>query len=633
VATVASGLALALYLPTMNRSIGFIDKGELVAAASTLGIPHPTGYPTSMLLGYVFTRLLPIRRVLALNVMSAVLVAASAGALTFLFDQLLQKIDPPANKKDRKNESPLDPATRLLFAGAAGLGIALTGTWWGQGNGFEVYSLHALFLPLVIIAFLRFVDGWPGPEEPLVTRRGTVFALLVGLSFTNHLTTVLLAPGLLAYYAMAAPRGKRAVWAKRLLGLAPGLVLGLLPYAWLPFRARMRPWFNWGNPSTAEALWNHVRGKQYSVWFGDWSVFGDQTQFFLAKLPLELGLIGLLLVVAGMVLAAKRARKTGVMAALFVVACMIWSGSYGILEIAPYYMTAILGLGLFSGFGLLWVYHVIGHRMSLAAAALLVALTAGLNYESNDEAPNTYVEDMTRNVLGALPRDAVIYSSLWDFWVAGSFYLQKVEGLRSDVLVVDPELVRRAWYLEQLEHDHPDFTSPLQAELAEFRKQLYKFDHDLPYDPKEIDQAYFGLLNAMVDRHVEERPAYVTAEVSPRVGERLFRVPHGLAFRLVQDPKSYVPEDFPHYTFRAWPGRVDYYVAKTHELYGTAIFERGRYEKMNGHESVALRYLDYAISFDPRFDPEHVPSLPLGSESSVKSATAFFGRLRALKAQ
>src|SRR5262249_54298244 len=155
----------------------------------------------------------------------------------------------------------------------------------------------------------------------------------------------------------------------------------------------------------------------------------------------------------------RRARKTGVMAALFVVACMIWSGSYSILEIAPYYMTAILGLGIFSGFGLVWAFEVFGRRMSLGAAALLVGLTAAFNYEPSDQSPNTYVEEMTRNVLGVLPPDAVIFSSLWDFWVAGSFYLQKVEGLRPDVMVIDPELVRRAWYLDQLESDYPTFTA------------------------------------------------------------------------------------------------------------------------------------------------------------------------------
>src|SRR5262249_22413410 len=157
------------------------------------------------------------------------------------------------------------PPMRLLLAGAVALGIAFTGTWWGQGNGFEVYSLHALLMPLTVIACLRFVNHWPAEREPWITRQGTMFAALVGLSFTDHLTTDLLAPGLIAYYMMAAPRGKLGAWLKRLIGLIPGFLLGLLPYAWLPLRASMRPWFNWGNPATAEALWNHVRGKQYSI--------------------------------------------------------------------------------------------------------------------------------------------------------------------------------------------------------------------------------------------------------------------------------------------------------------------------------------------------------------------------------
>ncbi len=617
----------------MSRSIGFIDKGELLAAASTLGIPHPTGYPTSMLVGYLFTLLVPIRKVLALNVLSALLVAASAGALTFLVDDLLQRVaGPPASQeKPEQKDEHLDPLTRRLLAGAAALGIALSGTWWGQGNGFEVYSLHALFLPLVLIAFLRFVDEGTSGEQRFVTRRGTVFAVLVGLSFTNHLTTVLLAPGLLAYCVLVIPRARIGVWLGRLLGLGPGFAVGLLPYAWLPVRASMHPWFNWGNPATLETFWNHVRGKQYSVWFGDWSVFGEQTGYFLAKLPLELGVLGLVLSLAGAAFAARRAPKLAAMIALFVAACVIWSGSYSILEIAPYYMTAILGLGIFSGMGLLAAFELFGRRLALVAAGLLAILTAAFNYGPSDESPNVYVEDMTQNVLRALPKDAVIYSSMWDFWVAGSFYLQKVERLRPDVLVVDPELVRRAWYLDQLEHDHPEFLAPLGPELAAFRLQVDKFDHDRPYDPAQIDGAYHGLLNAMIDRHIDQRPAYATSEVSARIGEHYVRTPQGLAYRLWNDPKAYLPEEFPHYTFHPWRGHVDYYVAKTHELYGSAMFERGRYEKANGHESLALRYLDYAISFDPAFDSEHLPSLPLGSESAVTAASTFFGRLRALK--
>ena len=55
VAAAVALLAALLYLVTMNRTFGFIDKGELVAVASTLGIAHPTGYPTIMLIGFLFT--------------------------------------------------------------------------------------------------------------------------------------------------------------------------------------------------------------------------------------------------------------------------------------------------------------------------------------------------------------------------------------------------------------------------------------------------------------------------------------------------------------------------------------------------------------------------------------------------
>ena len=53
-------LALAVYLKTLAVTVTGEDSGELVAAAATLGIPHPTGYPLWCLLGYAFTKVIPI---------------------------------------------------------------------------------------------------------------------------------------------------------------------------------------------------------------------------------------------------------------------------------------------------------------------------------------------------------------------------------------------------------------------------------------------------------------------------------------------------------------------------------------------------------------------------------------------
>src|SRR6476646_5479489 len=91
-AGVAFALTLVVYLVTMNRTIGFIDRGELAATAYTLGVPHPTGYPTITILGWLVTHVVPLKPVLVLNAFAAVLVAAGAAGLVFLFNDLFGRV-------------------------------------------------------------------------------------------------------------------------------------------------------------------------------------------------------------------------------------------------------------------------------------------------------------------------------------------------------------------------------------------------------------------------------------------------------------------------------------------------------------------------------------------------------------
>ena len=142
-------LTLPIYLVTMNRTIGFVDRGELAAVAWTFGIPHATGYPTLMLIAGALSHLVPLRPVLALNAFAAVLVAASAAALVPLFERVLAAASPA---------TPAGARTALAALAALG-GAAFTMTWWQQANGFEVYALHVLMMPLVVLCFLRWIDA------------------------------------------------------------------------------------------------------------------------------------------------------------------------------------------------------------------------------------------------------------------------------------------------------------------------------------------------------------------------------------------------------------------------------------------------------------------------------------------
>jgi hypothetical protein len=50
-------ISLVIYLLTFQRTVPFWDCGEFIAAAVTMGVPHPPGAPFFTLLGRIFTML------------------------------------------------------------------------------------------------------------------------------------------------------------------------------------------------------------------------------------------------------------------------------------------------------------------------------------------------------------------------------------------------------------------------------------------------------------------------------------------------------------------------------------------------------------------------------------------------
>ena len=72
----------AVYAAGACRTIYVGDSGELVAAVHLLGIPHPSGYPLYVLLGKLWTLLVPIGSVaLRMSLFSAAAGAATGATL------------------------------------------------------------------------------------------------------------------------------------------------------------------------------------------------------------------------------------------------------------------------------------------------------------------------------------------------------------------------------------------------------------------------------------------------------------------------------------------------------------------------------------------------------------------------
>jgi hypothetical protein len=200
-----------VYRMTMAPTIGFIDSGELSTVALSLGIAHPTGYPLFTLLARTFS-LLPIasEQIVRLNIFSAVVTSLSVVIFFFLVLEL------SAQTREERNRWEL-----LTAASISSMFIGFSKTFWFQGLAIEVYSLHLLLILSALLLFVKAVRSGS-------SHHWLLFAFVVGLAFTNHLTTILLAPAMLYWFFSEHGIGKSAF--KKIGLLAVPFAAGLSVY-------------------------------------------------------------------------------------------------------------------------------------------------------------------------------------------------------------------------------------------------------------------------------------------------------------------------------------------------------------------------------------------------------------------
>jgi hypothetical protein len=612
----AGVVAGGVYLATMARTVGFIDRGELAAVATTLGIAHPTGYPLLTLLGHVATRVWPASPLILLNGLAALWVAAGIGVLVCLYDDLLRDV------LDRA--SSLAAGARIGCAALAALLNGFSVTWWQQANGFEAYSLHALLLPLVCWTFVRYLR----PAAARDRFRGPLFAFVLGLSFANHLTTMVLAPTFLLAFGS---RWRRQV-PKQLLSMAPFFVLGLTPYLYLPLRAASAPRFTWGDPDTPSRFLMHVSGRQYHDYLlADVHTVPRQLSFILGVLPRDWVVVGLVLAGIGFVTLCRR-RAYAVAILSVGVASMAWASIYAIRDVDPYLMAASLTVGALVAFGLATLAMRFGSISALACGALSVCLAIALHGRQCDERTNTMVEDYVANILEELPQGAVLASSQWDHLVSPSFYLQEVAGLRRDVVIVDPVSMHWAWYVRELDRRAPGLLRHVRTETHAFLDQLEPMERGQPFDRERAGAAYHAMM-AGLERSIraEGRRLFVTWEVQVPAWRSLEPVPLGLTAELRADT-AYVPFEMPRYRFRPWRGRHDHYVATMARNYGEPIALRAVYEARHDRPGFARQLARSAARYAPAFGMTDLPPLPLDARELVQASLELFQRLERVDA-
>jgi 4-amino-4-deoxy-L-arabinose transferase-like glycosyltransferase len=406
-----------------------LDSPMLQAEVPVLGVGHPTGYPTYMMLTHFFTYLPFGDHAYRVNLASAVY-GIAAVLVVYLAGLRL--------------------GGRAVAAAAGALAFGLSGAFWSQAVIAEVYTFEALFVALVILYLLVWRDRRNG-------RYLLLCAFLIGLSLTHHLTSILLVPAALAFLFLT----DRRVFSRTGLMLkGVGLfLLGLLPLLYLPIRALMHAPLNEADPSIPWRFLLLVTGGSFlaessekgrncspsSLALADPStklqLLGDQ---LLGQFPLFLMVVGAL--AAFYLLFTDRA--TAVLLGTLFVGCLVQAAVYLQLGIEDFYVfliPAFLAFGLCISAGLGALLRVaesleIGSTASRVLLVVLIALMlivplSGVRdaYAAHDRSEDYGGRRKIEAVAGNAEKGATVLHHRSPLW-----YMVLVEGRRRDLTLTDP---------------------------------------------------------------------------------------------------------------------------------------------------------------------------------------------------
>ena len=408
------------------------DGGDLIAAAMTLGVPHPSGYPTYCLLSRLYA-LLPLGAIARrFNLFSA---TSAAATVVVVYLAALWALEQSAPRR-----APWGAALAALAALACASGYTL----WSQATITEVYTLQAFFFALSFYLALR--EDWL-----LRARTWAILGMSLGLGLGAHLALLLALPGTAL---LLWPRAS----ARRLLALAAGLGLGLSVYAYLPLAAGGHSPVVWGQPDTWAGFWWMVSGKLYRGYLlavpldglpsrlAAWARLWGQ-QYTWPGLALGLG---------GLYSWAAQGRRRWVWGtSITFLSYTLYALTYNTTDSYVYLIPAFLLAAVWLAEG---AERIIPTRNLFALGLIILALIPAwsilAHYRALDLCADGEVAGWVEDSLRQLPQAAVLISSE-DRHTFALEYVQWVDGRRGDLLVADGELLSQPWYVAQLKRRLP----------------------------------------------------------------------------------------------------------------------------------------------------------------------------------
>ena len=452
------GIYLATIAPGLSWANYGSDGGDLISAAYTGGIPHPTGYPVYIIFAAIFQKLPFGSLAFRTNLLSACAMTLTA----ILIKNIVER------------------ATNNWFSGVVS---SFVFAWyplvWSQAIITEVYGLHSVFFAILIYLLLR-----PKPVDGKV-------GFVLGLSIGNHLTSLLLVPGIFLVWLSDWHVGGAGANAKMILAsfvnkiknlgyMFLGMILGLTPYFLLPIRSLSSAPIVWGDSSTLDGFLWMVSGQMYQENLLPISLeFPSDGPLEMIGLSVQFGFLGIPLILAG-ILPLLRNRSLAWITLTSSIIFSIFSLKYGVVDAHVYLIPVVVVLAIWFGLGvseimtiakrvgMQWVPRLIGIVLILGSISHLIQ-----HWNQVDASRDVRAEEFGMVVLKALPAHALVITNgdrstfaLWYF----HFALER----RPDIRLVASELISYDWYRNRLQKTYSDISVPQNPDptwITSFEKE------------------------------------------------------------------------------------------------------------------------------------------------------------------
>jgi hypothetical protein len=499
--TVVMLLTAFLYIRTAPPTIYLGDSGEVTAAACTLGIGHPPGYPLYMMAAKIFSYLPFGDAAYRLNIFAAFLACSVFLFLVYGMREL--------NYAIFREEHGFISAAASMTAAAV---FVFSNAFWFEGVNAKggIYMLSHLAIAVSVYSFLKFMNS----RDKRFLRLAVYSA---GFMAPAHSSAGLFAAAIFLAFIVYALKNKykSADSAAVVFLFLSGL---FTPYLYLFIRAGAGPVVDWSGVASPAQVLDHILRKQYSapkIISIDLLVFrmGHYIRQFIANYN-----IAVLFLAAGLYALFTRSRALFYLVAGFItvnVALLI----YAIESSAGFLTSAYLPISLYAskGFYLMGdiapvllcapgIYLLIMQaekRSGISAVfsscilGFIPVMMILMNFDPNNQSMKFFGYDHTENIAKTLKQGDILLTR-FDYPTFNLAYMKFVKNKFSGMTIYDRDMA----LLDHSIYGAEAMTNPAEQDKTEEKVvfdnpgRVYFTDFYVSRDNKVISDTFGILLKA-----------------------------------------------------------------------------------------------------------------------------------------